>query len=188
MRSFICRFGPFRSLGPLLALLISAGFSHARAQSPQPDFTGEWILDLEASRSPEFKQIMQEYGLNWFERTAADKITVEQTIEQESNAVLRISIHTFVRDAEEVMHMDGEWREVEDASGRPVHMRSYWSDDGQALIADIVPQAGKYKDLQMKLTRTLSEDGQTMHLEHSLQRGTNAAIRAMRVLRRVNPQ
>ena len=46
--------GLFGPLGPLVALLLLRLSS--LAQSPHPDFTGEWILDQEASKSEAFNQ------------------------------------------------------------------------------------------------------------------------------------
>jgi len=102
---------------------------NAPAAIPRPDFSGHWVVDLEASDS--LDSILRLLERSWIERKLASHAEVENVITQTSE-VLVIQIKASFYDETERMPIDHEWHERDKPATGEYASRTYWDD--QSLI------------------------------------------------------
>lgn len=142
------------SLAPLLAVLLAVLSAPASAGDP-PDFTGTWVLDVDASDSPDDFLKMQ--GVSMLERKAVARIVVTLTIEQTPETVT-VGVSSAVKTETQEQVMDGTVRTQTTDTG-PAQVKHYWSDEG-AMITVMSAANKNGEPITQVTTRTLN--GATM--------------------------
>ena len=147
------------------------------------DFTGTWILDIEASRSKDFDEIMAIQGLNRAEIAMANITVVTQIISQDNNA-LYIDVRTPFLNRTEIQYTDGRKSLSTNLSGKAVNTITIWNDDKSELItkADLETRDGK--TARLEIIRKLSQDHKTMYLINDFHMKGQKSLHFIRVFHR----
>lgn len=169
------------ALFALLALLLAAATAAPALAGGHPDFTGTWVLDLEASEPLE--PLLRAQNRSWAERKLADSLTITQVIKQ-SDGKMVIDISSAVNQRQDVLIIDGSRQEQQTERAGTVYTTTKWSEDGQQVITvtEMVLDGGVKAD--MITTRGLAPDGQTTHLLLELKFEDGRHLKAKRVLRK----
>lgn len=164
---------------PVLSLLLcmGLGLSPAGAWAVNPQMTGTWVLDLEASDSNQ--PLLKAQGVNLVVRTAARGMAVTQRITVAADTVT-VEVESSLRSQTKQLTTDNKVRSVSGEKGT-APVRHYWSDDDS-----LVSIAGTRIDGiagQMIVDRSLSADGKTLTQKITLEQPSGNIV-TNRVFRR----
>jgi len=134
--------------------LFAAVAPDAFAADP-PDFSGTWVLDVDASDSPD--DFLKLQGVSMLERKAVARIVVTLTIDQTPEKV-SVGVSSAVKTETQEQVMDGTVRTQTTDTG-PAQVKHYWSDEG-AMITVMTAANKDGEPITQVTTRTLS--GATM--------------------------
>lgn len=135
-------------------LLLLLGF--ATPAWAHEGFTGTWVLDKQASDS--LDPLLQAQGVGWFKRKAAAGLDVTQVIEVEGDTV-HIEVQSSLKSGAETVQLDGVARERVGEQG-PARVAHRWEAETWVTTSQASSPAGE--PLRTTLTRSLSDEGQTM--------------------------
>ena len=164
----------------LAAVLLQA--TPSTAADVHPDFTGTWKLDLAASDS--LDEMLKAQDAPWFARKAAGTVVVTQKIKQKAPEALEVCVETPVATNCDVLKIGAGWEEKKSDKGK-VRVRTEWSADGQALVTftETTP-AKEQTPIELRLTRTLQDDGKTTVQLLELKGKDGKLFKARRILRK----
>ncbi|MFN7971717.1 MAG: hypothetical protein U0166_05140 [Acidobacteriota bacterium] len=128
--------------------------------APHPDFSGVFVVDLEASGSVD--PLMEALGAPWLERKVAGSVGVTHTVEHKGDTIA-IQIDSAVKSRKEVLKLDGTATASRGLDGSEITVHSRWSDDGQAVVteADLPAREGS-SGRKLVVVRSLEDGGKTM--------------------------
>ena len=173
-----------------LLFMASQPATDAEPNAPAPlptvytDFSGAWKLDAEASRSEALDKIMEIQGANSFQRSLANRNVVHQTIRQQSNAVLCVTVRSAFQDRTETQYLDGRLVVATNRMGKAIETHAVWVQDGKGIETKANVETAAKEPATLVATRTLTADRKTMNLTAELIVNTNAPIKAVRVFHR----
>jgi hypothetical protein len=150
------------------------------------DFSGTWVIDLNASDSPE--PILKRLGASWFQRKLATSLKVEAVYRQTKDR-LTIVTRAPVLSRTEELRLDGRpVTETESLTG-PYTERTFWSADGTRLISISAFRTKDAKDARLRVARQLTRGGSGLVLSETLDvAGESPQPVVRRVWRRLGPE
>ena len=162
-------------LGRIVMLL---AISAAWGGDPPPDFSGHWLLDAEASGSMD--AVLEVQGVSWVKRKLATTLDNEQLLTQSPDGLVIVFDNILGNITQELV-FDGRPHTTLNPGGQQVTFSTAWADDHRALTSSgpVVTDDGTVGTLSER--RTLSSDGQTMHLQVRVTMATGASATVTRV-------
>jgi hypothetical protein len=136
-------------------------------QSDDPDFSGIWALDLQASTS--FEPLMKQIGASLLERKYAASVKLKATIYQ-IEQVMTIAARGPGFALDLTLYLDGRTAPGKlDLLGATSFMtRTAWSKDRQQLIEAHQIKTKQGKEGQLIIKRYLMDEGKTLVAAYSL--------------------
>ena len=165
-----------------IALVGLVHFSPPALADDRPDFSGAWTLDSRASDPVE--ELLKAVGRSWLERKAASSARVTQRIVQTDDA-LTIEVDSTLRSTTEVLRTDGSIRTLTNEKGNQVSSRTFWSEDGAALITSTDAVLANGDRGRFVITRTIEDGGRTLRQRLELHMPDGRVLAADRILRRI---
>lgn len=135
-----------------LLFLVSPAFGVA-------DFSGKWVLDLRASKSPH--AILKRLGASWVERQFGGSIPMEATYTQ-TPQVLTVDRRGFGFQKTDVIRIDNNPEIQQDALLGRYTIRTFWSENGTQLISIISFHTKDSRDGQLTVVREMADGGKTL--------------------------
>lgn len=165
----------------LLVVAVMGAIAAQAAPTPHPDFTGVFVLDMEASGS--LDALLEAMGRSWVERKAASKVTVTHTVKQEGDAIT-IQIDSAFRSQTETVKLDGTPTTSHGLDGREITVHSRWSDDGQSVISEADLAGPDSKAKKLVVVRSIEDGGKTMRQRIEVTLPDDRVLPVDRVFRR----
>ncbi len=159
--------------------VLPAASTTANVSATATDFSGTWLLDLEASDS--FDPILAAQGIPQFQRRAINNASVTQVITQTDSA-LTIEAKTAFGSRQEDLNFDGQTRTVSSQLGTGA-TRSFWESNG-ALVTTFSGTSNQGRPIDATVSRSLADNGQTMVQTIELQAADGSTFIADRVFRK----
>jgi len=168
-----------KSLQKLLLAALLAAFAvtpSAFAGDP-PDFSGTWVLDIDASDSPD--EYLKAQGASLLERKAVSSMVVTLTIAQTPEKVT-VNVSSAVKSDLQEQVMDNTVR-TETTDTGPAQVKHYWTDEG--AMTSVMSVANKDGEpVTQVTTRTLS--GATMTQVISVTKADGTSVSMNRIFRK----
>jgi hypothetical protein len=135
--------------------------------SDEPNFSGTWKLDLEASTS--LDPMMDQIGASFFDRKYAGWISLRATLQQTED-VLTVATRGpgFVLD--QTLYLDGhnDQRSLEILGVTSLNAKTVWSKDDKQLVETHQIRTKQGKDGQLIIRRSLMDEGKTLVVTFNL--------------------
>ena len=157
---------------PLLRLLVAlvcfAIFSPSRtsaatklAQHQKPNFTGAWVLDLQASTS--LDALMTQIGASFLERKYAAHTRLKAKLQQNAD-VLTISARGPGFALDQTLYLDGrnDPSYLQILGATSVNTKTVWSNDYQQLVETHHIRTKQGRDGELIIKRSLIDNGKTV--------------------------
>ena len=161
----------FRSLAALVCLgVLSLSQTSAATKPNQPDkpnFSGAWVLDLQASTS--LDPLMTQIGAGFLDRKYAAHTKLKATLQQTAD-VLTIAARGPGFAFDETLYLDGRTDPSNQQllGATAVKTRAAWSQDGQRLVATHQIKTKQGKQGQLIITRYLMNGGKNLVAVYTL--------------------
>jgi len=173
----------FRSLAALVCLgVLSLSQTSAATKPNQPDkpnFSGVWVLDLQASTS--LDPLMTQIGAGFLDRKYAAHTKLKATLQQTAD-VLTIAARGPGFTFNQTLYLDGRT----DPSNKQLlgatalKTRTAWSEDQKQLIETHHIKTRQGKEGQLIITRYLINDGKNMVLAFTVKLNAEPQITSAR--------
>lgn len=173
------RYLNFRHLLAGLIMAVIASTSPVLAGS-HPDFTGTWVLDLDASESVE--PLLAAQGRSWVERKAANSVVITQVVTQ-TEETITLDVTSVATNRHDELKPGTGWQPSKTDRAESAKTRVLWSEDGQSLITETLMTFEGGEQATMKTTRSMTTDGQTTYMLLEFIKG-GVHERSKRVLRK----
>jgi hypothetical protein len=129
------------------------------------DFSGAWVIDLNASDSSE--PILKRLGASWFQRKLVTSLKVEATYRQTKDRLTIVTRAPAFSRTEELW-LDGRPVTKTESLTGPYTERTFWSADGTRLISISAFRTRDGKDARLRVVRQLTDGGGTLLLSETL--------------------
>lgn len=150
-----------------------------QAFAQPPDLSGTWVLDAEASES--MAPILAAQGVPWIARKVAEDLDTPHAIQQDATS-LTITFDNLAGSHVQVLRFDGQPHTTVNPAGLATTFASSWSD-GQLRSEGPVLDGGEQVATLVEV-RTLTADGDTLHLDVTLTGVDGTSRTARRVFTR----
>ena len=173
----------FRSLAALVCLgVLSLSQTSAATKPNQPDkpnFSGVWVLDLQASTS--LDPLMTQIGAGFLDRKYAAHTKLKATLQQTAD-VLTIAARGPGFAFDQTLYLDGrtDTSTQQLLGATTLKTRTTWSQDGKRLIATHQIKTKQGKQGQLIITRYLINDGKNMVLAFTVKLNAEPQITSAR--------
>lgn len=144
-----------------------------------PDFSGDWVLDEDASQP--LDAILKLQDVPWYKRAVAETLDARVTIRQSGDA-LTLTFDNIAGDAVQELRIGAGPHPTVNPAGMPATLTTRW--DGDALVAEGPATTDDGTRGVMTERRTLSADGRTMTLQVTAELPGVGAASTVRVFRR----
>jgi len=157
----------FRALAALACLgVLSLSQTSAATKPNQPDkpnFTGAWVLDLEASTS--LDPLMTQIGAGVLDRKYAAHTKLKATLQQTAD-VLTIAAHGPGFTFNQTLYLDGrnDPSYLQILGATSVNTKTVWSNDHKQLVEKHHIRTKKGKDGELTIKRSLIEQGKAVEV------------------------
>ena len=152
----------------LCTLAVAASFglfspprTFAATEADKPNFSGAWVLDLQASTS--FDALMTQIGASFLDRKYASHVKLKATLNQTAD-VLTIAAHGPGFAFNETLYLDGrnDRSNLQILGATSVNAKTVWGKHHKKLVEThhIRTKQGKVGELTIK--RNLTDQGQTI--------------------------
>jgi hypothetical protein len=161
----------FRSLAALVCLGVFSLPQTSAAPKPdqpdEPNLSGIWILDLEASTS--VGPLMKQIGAGLLERIYAASTKLKATVQQ-TDQVLTIAARGPGFALDETLYLDGRTDPSNQQllGATALNTRTAWSEDRKRLVATHQIKTNQGKQGQLIITRYLTNEGESMVVAYTL--------------------
>jgi hypothetical protein len=129
------------------------------------DFSGNWVLDLRSSSSPD--AMLKRLGASWVERQFGGKLQLEATYTQTPKS-LTVQLRGIGFQRTDVLPINNQPQTVQDPILGKYTIRTFWSGDGTQLLSVVALRTKDAKDAQLMIVRQLSDGGKTLALSGTL--------------------
>jgi hypothetical protein len=130
------------------------------------DLSGTWALDLKASDSPD--PMTKRLGVSGIQRGLMDSAKLVSTYTQAADELTIVSRATGFSRTEQ-FRLDGRPENKTEAQTGPYTIRTSWSGDGKQLVSTSNFRTKDGKNATLRVTRRLSDGGQTLVLTQALE-------------------
>jgi hypothetical protein len=136
-------------------------------QSADPDFSGNWALDLKASTS--FEPLMKQIGASFIERRYAAVVKLKATIRQTGTAIT-IAARGPGFSLDETLFLDGRTAPsgLDLLGATSLKTRTAWSNNRQQLIETHQIRTKQGKEGRLIISRCLIDQGKTLVATYTL--------------------
>ena len=136
-------------------------------QSADPDFSGNWALDLKASTS--FEPLMKQIGASFIERRYAAVVKLKATIRQTGTAIT-ITARGPGFSLDETLFLDGRTAPsgLDLLGATSLKTRTAWSNNRQQLIETHQIRTKQGKEGRLIISRCLIDQGKTLVATYTL--------------------
>ena len=136
-------------------------------QQDKPNFTGAWVLDLQASTS--LDPLMTQIGARFLERKYAAHTRLKATLQQTAD-VLTIAARGPGFAFDEILYLDGRTAlsNLDVLGATSLKTTTAWSKDHQQLIETHQIKTKHGKEGQLIIERYLIDQGQTLVAAYTL--------------------
>jgi hypothetical protein len=158
------------TLGPLhvLATDLDMDSPGLLAQaSARANFSGTWVLDLDASDS--FAPLLESYGVGPAQRRLVDNTQVTQVISQSERA-LTITVKTPYNTRTEEILLDGTPQSQQGQLGSYT-ATSRWSEDGSMIVSEAVLNGQNGESANFTMRRFLEDNMMIQQMQLQFQDG-----------------
>jgi hypothetical protein len=166
MRYFLLRWlAALAALG--LCILPKTSAALERDQPADPDFSGNWALDLKASTS--FEPLMKQIGASFVERKYAAVVKLKATIRQ-TETVITIAARGPGFSLDETLYLDGRTapNQLDLLGATSRKTRTAWSNNRQQLIETHQITTKQGKEGRLIIKRHLIDQGKTLVATYTL--------------------
>jgi len=166
-----------RNLALALALLAATFAAPGAFAGDPPDYSGTWVLDIDASDSPD--EYMKAQGASLLERKAVANIVVTLTIAQTPEKV-SVNVSSAVKTELQEQVMDNTVRTQTTDTG-PAQVKHYWGDSGEMIsVMSVANKDGE--PITQVTSRTVS--GATMTQVISVTKADGSSVSMNRIFRK----
>jgi hypothetical protein len=136
-------------------------------QPADPDFSGNWALDLKASTS--FDPLMKQIGASFLERKYAAVVKLKATIRQ-NETVIAIAARGPGFSLDETLYLDGRTAagQLDLLGATSLKTRTGWSNNRQQLIETHQIKTKQGKEGRLIIKRYLIDQGKTLVATYTL--------------------
>ena len=136
-------------------------------QDAKPNFTGAWVLDLQASTS--LDPLMSQIGAGFLDRKYAALVKLKATIHQTED-VMTIAARGPGFALDETLYLDGRTApsKLDLLGATSLKTRTAWSEDHQQLIEAHQIKTKQGKEGQLIIKRYLIDEGKTLVAAYTL--------------------
>jgi len=137
----------------------------------KPNFSGNWVLDLQASSSMDL--LMKQIGAGFIDRKYAAWTKLQATLHQTED-VLTIAAHGPGWSLDETLYLDGHSRpgNLQLLGATSINTKTAWSKDYKQLVETHQIKTKQGKQGQLIIKRYLTNDGKTLVAAYTLQLDT----------------
>jgi hypothetical protein len=136
-------------------------------QTDKPNFTGAWILDLNASTS--LDALMTQIGASFIDRKYAALVKLKATLNQTAN-ILTIAARGPGFALDQTLYLDGrnDPSALQILGATSVNTKTVWSKDSKQLVETHHIRTKQGRDGQLIIKRKLAEQGNAVVVDMSL--------------------
>ena len=155
-----------RALAALLCIVLSLSQTSAATKPNQPDkpnFSGAWVLDLQASTS--LDPLMTQIGAGFLDRKYAAHTKLKATLQQTADA-LTIAARGPGFTFDQTLYLDGrnDPSYLQILGATSVNAKTVWSNDHEQLVEKHHIRTKKGKDGELTIKRSLIEQGEAVEV------------------------
>ena len=154
-----------RTLAALVCLgvLSLSQTSAATNQPDKPNFSGAWVLDLQASTS--LDPLMTQIGAGFLDRKYAAHTKLKATLQQTAD-VLTIAARGPGFTFNQTLYLDGrnDPSYLEILGATSINTKTVWSEDHKRLVEKHHIRTKKGKDGELTIKRSLIEQGKAVEV------------------------
>jgi hypothetical protein len=151
--------------------------------SDRVDFSGEWLLDLDAAQSTSIEPLLESLGIPWALRKFIQSMSITQIISQTKNSI-SIQIKTSKGTETLSLLLDGVRHDIVLKTFGKVEFRSFWENNGKVLVTIGKFQNGSGNKVEWTTRRRLEKNGHIMIMDHKISTEDGRKLTAKRVLRK----
>jgi hypothetical protein len=150
------------------------GATTKSTQADKPNFTGAWVLDLNASTS--FDALMTQIGAGFIDRKYAAHTRLKATLNQTAD-VLTIAARGPAFSFNQTLYLDGrnDPSYLQILGATSVNAKTVWSKDYKQLVETHHIRTKQGKDGELTIKRNLADQGKTVEVLYTLQLQEEAA-------------
>jgi hypothetical protein len=136
-------------------------------QADKPNFTGAWVLDLQASTS--LDALMTQIGANFIDRKYAAHVKLKATLNQTPD-ILTIAARGPGFALDQTLYLDGrnDPSYLQILGATSVNTKTVWSKDHKQLVETHHIRTKQGRDGQLTIKRNLAEQGNAVVVVMSL--------------------
>jgi hypothetical protein len=134
----------------------------------KPNFTGAWVLDLNASTS--FDALMTQIGAGFIDRKYAAHTRLKATLNQTAD-VLTIAARGPAFSFNQTLYLDGrnDPSYLQILGATSVNAKTVWSKDYTQIVETHHIRTKQGKDGELTIKRNLTDQGKTVEVLYTLQ-------------------
>jgi hypothetical protein len=143
-------------------------------QADKPNFTGAWVLDLQASSS--LDPLMTQIGAGFIDRKYAAHVRLKATLNQTAD-VLTIAARGPGFALDQTLYLDGrnDPSALQILGATSVNTKTVWSKDAKQLVETHHIRTKQGKDGELIIKRNLTDQGKTVVVDYGLKLEDGAA-------------
>jgi hypothetical protein len=144
------------------------GATTKSTQADKPNFTGAWVLDLNASTS--FDALMTQIGAGFIDRKYAAHTRLKATLNQTAD-VLTIAARGPAFSFNQTLYLDGrnDPSYLQILGATSVNAKTVWSKDSKQIVETHHIRTKQGKDGELTIKRNLTDQGKTVEVLYTLQ-------------------
>jgi hypothetical protein len=137
------------------------------AQSDKPNFTGAWVIDLQASTS--LDALMTQIGAGFIDRKYAAHVKLKATLNQTAD-VLTIAARGPGFALDQTLYLDGrnDPSALQILGATSVNTKTIWSKDQQQLVETHHIRTKQGKNGELIIKRSLADEGKSVVAVYTL--------------------
>jgi hypothetical protein len=136
-------------------------------QADKPNFTGAWVVDLQASTS--FDPLMTQIGASFIDRKYAAHTKLKATLQQNAD-VLTIAARGPAFAFNQTLYLDGrnDPGSLQILGATSVNAKTIWSKDYKQLVETHHIRTKQGRDGELTIRRSLTDQGKTVVVVYNL--------------------
>jgi hypothetical protein len=144
------------------------------AQAGKPNFTGAWVLDLQASSS--FDALMTQIGAGLLDRKYAAHVKLKAILQQ-TEEMLTLAARGPGFAFNQTLYLDGrnDPTYLQILGATSVNTKTVWSRDSKQLVETHHIRTKQGKDGELIIKRNLTDQGKTVVVDYGLKLEDGAA-------------
>ena len=148
-------------------------------QADKPNFTGAWVVDLQASTS--FDALMTQIGAGFVDRKYAAHVKLKATLQQTAD-VLTIAARGPGFALDQTLYLDGrnDPSSLQILGATSVNTKTVWSKDYTQLVERHHIRTKQGRDGELTIKRSLTDQGKTVVVVYNLKLEEEAAATSAR--------